>query len=102
MNEKQITIISIITIIIGIILLKFTLPDKIEDSSNVKITGKIISVEEQEKITTLRVQTKNPLKIITFEKTELQQNDEVEITGKVQQYRGKVEIVAAKITKNKK
>lgn len=100
MNETQITIISIITIIVGIVILNFTLPDKTENS-NVKITGKIISIDEQEKITIIRVATKNPLKIVAFEKIKLQQNDNVEITGKVQQYRGKIEIVADEIKKTK-
>lgn len=68
------------------------------DETQVKITGIIESIEQKEKIAILKINTQTPLTIISFEKNSPEKGNKVQITGKLQEYRGKVEILASKIT----
>lgn len=96
MQEKHTTIIAIICVAIGLTLMYFTLPEKFEEF-NIKIKGTVYDVEEKEKITIITFKTKDNLKAITFDNTQLQKGDEIQITGKLQEYNGKIEIVADQI-----
>ncbi len=97
-KEKQITIIAVAAIILGLITLYFTLPQKFE-APEVKITGEVNSIDEKEKFTIISIKTKTPINAITFQKTSLNKGDKIELIGRLQQYRGKIEIVADKIIK---
>lgn len=97
MNEKTITIIAITCTIIGLIAMQFTKTEQ-SNETQVKITGTIESIEQKEKITILKIKTQTPLTIISFDKSSHEKGNKVQITGKLQEYRGKVEILASKIT----
>jgi len=97
-EQKHITAISLISILIGLATLYFTLPEKFEQT-DIKIKGTIQSVEEKEKFTIISFKTKDVLHAITFDKTKVQKGDEIEIYGRLQEYNRKVEIIADKIVK---
>lgn len=97
MTEKQLTILAIITTIIGLLMLYYTLPQQ-KDERMITLTGKIASIEQKEKMTLLKINLKTPLQVISFQKTNQQKNNTVKITGKLQEYRGKIEFIANKIT----
>ena len=97
MTEKQAIILAIITAIIGLLLLYYTLPEQ-KNEREITITGKILSTEQKEKMTILKLDPKTPLTIISFQKTNAQKNTNVKITGRLQEYKGKIEFIANKIT----
>ena len=96
MTEKQLTILAIIITITGLLMLYYTLPQQ-KDEQTITITGRIISIEQKEKMSILKVDLKTPLKVISFKKTNSQKNSTAKITGKLKEYRGKIELIADSI-----
>ena len=94
MHQKHLMNIALAIIIVGLTTFYFTRPSKTDDTSTVKITGIIDSVEEKEKLTIIRVQPKTPLSIITFNKINAEKGKRAEITGKLHAYKGRVELLA--------
>lgn len=66
----------------------------------VRITGQIISVKEFDKTLLLEVSQQKPVTVVMFKDGQdrsFATGDEVDITGQVKEYKGKMEIVAEKV-----
>ena len=113
MNEKTILQISLIMIILGIAFLFFyaeevEIPtaqqlDNIPPEEKVRVQGIITTVSKQGKVAFLQLQGERveTMNIVLFPDQDLylQKGDYVEIIGTVEDYQGKKEVVASKITK---
>lgn len=91
------TIIALITALTGLAMLAFVLPYD-EDKKMTTITGTVIAVEHKEKFDLVKIVPTKPISILAFEKTNLNKNDNVTVTGTLQDYNGKIELVANTIT----
>ncbi len=111
MQEKSIVKISYITAIIGLGLLfvfsevlKPAIADDLDSAKTaeeVRILGKITRVQNSEKALFLEIEGQKTVKteVILFpeEKIFVNEGDYAEITGTVEEYQGKKEIVASRI-----
>jgi DNA/RNA endonuclease YhcR with UshA esterase domain len=113
MQEKTILKISILITLIGLMIL-FVLSESLElnvvnkidqvpAEEEVKMSGIIGKVTNSEKVTFLKLEAekKEFVDVLLFqsEPLSLHQGDYVEITGTVEEYEGKKEIIANKIIK---
>tara|TARA_Y100000310_G_C20443056_1_gene697024 strand:- start:252 stop:596 length:345 start_codon:yes stop_codon:yes gene_type:complete len=111
MQERNLIKISLILIIIGFTFLvaysekidlnKINSLDKTFISEEIKIQGKIDSLNGQDKATFLTItgQKTETVDIILFNDKEvkLKEGDSIEISGIVEEYKGKKEIIASEI-----
>ena len=115
MKEKTLLKIAITCAIVGVIVLyyfseninveektieKITLADVDKD---VRIKGTVERITEKEKIAILSIAQPKTITVILFKDkniTDLQQGDNVYITGSVQEFEGKPEIIADEVKKN--
>ncbi|MBI4141714.1 hypothetical protein HY484_02200 [Candidatus Woesearchaeota archaeon] len=97
MNNKTTNIIAVMTAVIGIIILLFALPYD-EEKKMTAVTGAIVGVEHKEKFDIIKIMPAKPISVLSFEKTNLSTNEQVTIYGRLQDYNGKIELVASKIT----
>ena len=111
MQEKTILKISAVLVLFGLTFLFFYSSELnfkvVQDFDNlvleeeVKLTGKVNRVSQSEKVTFLELsaQTTNTLDVIVFnhENIFVQEGDYVELTGTVEEYQGKYEIIANQI-----
>ena len=105
MKEKTLLKIALICTITGIFAL-LILSDKVElketriseakkmENNVVRITGIVENVAGKGDVTIITVSKKESIDVVVFEKADVQQGDFVEVTGEVQDYNGKKEIVA--------
>lgn len=99
MNEKQATIIAILCSIIGLFGIYFLLIFYEENEDNLlQLQGEIMKRKELEGFTIYEIKTNDLITVISKDNS-FQKGDNVLISGKLQEYKGKVEIVAKKITK---
>jgi len=99
MQEKTLIIIAIICIVIGLpglyLASQFVQIDDPRILSS--ITGKVVSINEKEKITIINVKMDNTLPVVIFEKTNAKKGDNILVKGELQTYKEKLEFVADKI-----
>jgi len=112
MDEKTIFTISLIITLSGLLFLYFYADefttnivqniDNLPKTSEVTIKGKINSLTTKDKAIFITIEGKQTIKTdaIIFQKEELflHEGDNVEITGNVEDYQGKKEIVVSKVT----
>ncbi len=108
MKEKTLLKIALICTILGIVLLLF-LSELVEvkeskiseakqiDNGIVRITGIVENVRVGEKATILTISKKESIDVVVFENPNFQKGDFVDVTGEVQDYEGKKEILAKEI-----
>lgn len=97
MQQKELTGLAIICIIIGLTTLYFVLPDKTQDTAHISIKGKVESVVHKDKISLIKIHLSTPLTIVSFQQQDFNKDDEIKVTGRLQEYRGRVEILATTI-----
>ena len=112
MQEKTLLKLALITSLLGILAL-YLISDNIDlEESNieritldnkdefVKVIGKVSRVVDTEKVTILDIMQPNEITVVLFKtddrKTIIQEGDQVEIIGKVDEYEGSLEIIAHK------
>lgn len=115
MNETTLLKIAIISAIIGVITLYFLSENmNVEEKTiekittadidkDVKIRGTIEKITEKEKVAILSVSQPKTITVVLFKKenlTQLQQGDNVYITGTIEEFEGKPEIIADEVKKN--
>lgn len=112
MQEKTLLKISIISSIIGLIILylisSFTTIENFEIKDltlndldkTIKVQGLITRITPTDSITILEVAQHNKMPVIIFD-TNISTNigDEISVLGKVEEYNGKIELIADKIEK---
>lgn len=71
--------------------------------SDVKVSGKIQEISARDGVAFITLDYETPIEIVLFTKETvgLKENDYVEVTGKIDEYRGKEEIIAQKIVVKK-
>jgi hypothetical protein len=109
MEDKHILILSIITAIIGIIALfiimqnteiknkHIALLNNDDLDKKIKLNGKIISVNNNEKITIVKLETIQEIDIIIFENLSIKKNNKIEVIGTISEYNKKYQINAESI-----
>ena len=112
MKENTLLKIAVICSLVGLIILYF-ISSKIEIGDykpnllnknvgeDVKLTGTITKITENDEVTFVEINYQNPVIVVLFksnsENLNLQNGDNVEVIGEVQEYRNKEEIIAEKI-----
>jgi len=77
---------------------KKTASDSREDGSKITITGKVAQVIDRGKVSFLKMSPASKYQIVSFDKLDVEEGSEVEVTGKVQTYKGKKEVIIDKIS----
>ena len=113
MKEKTLLLIAIMTTIIGLIMLYYMsdvvkIEEKVIENidatdieKDLMIKGNVERVTDLEKIVIMEVSQPKTITIIAFKdgKTDVKEGDYVYITGAVDEYNGKMEIIADEIKK---
>ncbi len=105
MDKIKIVAGALLGILILIILAKFISPPIIEiseleddEEKEVRIQGNILKVTERPKVTFLEVQdSSGKIDVVLFEPVSVSKQDLIEVTGKVQIYKNKKELIAEQI-----
>ena len=111
MEEKTILKISLVLVLIGLVFLYFYSSqlnltavqnyDNLELEEEVKLLGTVNRVSQSDKVIFLELQAqkKENLDVIVFLDSNIlvQEGDYLELTGTVEEYNGKKEIIASKI-----
>lgn len=109
MKEKTLFRISFFVSALGIILLfiisdaleleetRLNETDKLLQDSAIKITGRVAKVDANENITRIRVEQLNAIDAIVFDELNISAGMNVEITGKVDEFKGKRQIVVEEL-----
>ena len=108
MDENQLLKLSFIVAILGIIALYFlsnveinyTTIEKINNEkigNFIKITGRVVDVIETDKITIIKIAQENFIEVVAFDDMEISKGMNVEVSGRVDEYNDKSQIVAEKI-----
>lgn len=113
MEEKTISKVSLVLVIVGLIILLFYVDqldfkavanlDEIKSQELVKLSGEVTKVTTKDNAIFLEVEgcetEKNTVIVFDSEEQFLQEGDSVEITGLVEEYNGKKELIASKVVK---
>jgi len=91
MKEKTLLIIAAVSIIIGLPLLFFASNSELQETK-ATVQGKVQKVIAKESVTIAYVTTEIP--VVYFEKADVRKGDLLEVQGKLQEYKGKVEFIA--------
>tara|TARA_Y100000294_G_C8372116_1_gene263170 strand:+ start:310 stop:645 length:336 start_codon:yes stop_codon:yes gene_type:complete len=109
MKEKTLIKISLIFSVIGIVFLYYlvgnvSLDEKEIDKINyidqdIKIKGVVTNIDERDKVAFVEIAQPNVMKVVIFKDDELNLkiNDYIEITGNVEEYNGKLQIIAEEV-----
>lgn len=106
MEEKNLLVISIICVMLGISMLYFIYENQDLEEINsiethlekdVKVSGVIKRITKSNDLTFLEIERKDNVKVIFFEDLDLEENDYVTIIGEVDKYKGDYEIIGNKI-----
>ncbi|TKJ17620.1 hypothetical protein CEE44_03755 [Candidatus Woesearchaeota archaeon B3_Woes] len=110
MKEKTLLKIALIVSLIGILILLFISSklevnektisniDETDIGSSLKIDGVITNIRKTNTITLIDIAQLEEMKVVVFNKEiELNKGDYVEITGKIEEYKGSTELIADKI-----
>ena len=108
MKEDLLLKIALLTSVIGLVLLLFV-SENIEIGnysqftgevgSDVKLDGYIQKISSREGVTFITVNYSSPVQIILFTKEDvsLNENDYVQVTGKIDKFQGEKEIIASNV-----
>ena len=96
-NNRTTTIIALLTSITGIATLAFFLPYDAEKKMTA-ITGNVVDIEHKEKFDIIKIMPTKPITVLSFEKTNTPIGENTTIYGKLQDYNGKIELVASSTT----
>jgi DNA/RNA endonuclease YhcR with UshA esterase domain len=109
MKEKTLLRMSVIFSILGILLL-FYISNKIEIDSkkineieasdvdkSVKINGVVNNVEQRGTVSIISISQLEEMDLVVFDSIELNKGDYLEVEGKIDEYEGKMQLVADKI-----
>ncbi len=101
MQEKTLIIIAIVCILIGLPCLYFASKFVTVEDPRIlsSLTGKVISINEKEKITIINVKTDSSIPVVSFDKIKIRKGDRINVKGELETYKGKLEFVADKIEK---
>ncbi|MBI4140355.1 hypothetical protein HY485_00815 [Candidatus Woesearchaeota archaeon] len=97
MNNRTTTIIALLTSITGIAMLAFFLPYDAEKKMTA-ITGTVVDIEHKEKFDIIKIMPTKPITVLSFEKTNTHIEENTTIYGRLQDYNGKIELVASRMT----
>lgn len=110
MKEKTLLKISLIASLVGILILLFISSrlevnektisniDETDIGSSLKIDGVITNIRKTNKVTFIDIAQLEEMKVVVFnDEIELNRGDYVEITGKIEEYKGLTELIADKI-----
>ena len=110
MKETTLLKIALICSLLGLAVLYFISakidikdykPNQLNENvgDDVKLTGTITKISQNENVAFIEIDYGNPVTIVAFgsDDLKLKNNDTVEVIGKVQEYKGKNEIIAQKI-----
>ena len=111
MKETTLLKIALICSLVGLIALYFIStkieikdykPNKLSENAgdDVKLSGIITKINDKGNVVFIELNQKAPISVVLFTENnnlELQNGDNVEVIGKVQDYNGKNEIIAQKI-----
>lgn len=109
MKENTLLKIALICTIVGLVVLYF-ISSKIEIGDykpsllnknvgeNVRLQGRITKITQSDNVASVEISQEIPITVVLFSgSNDLKEGDIVEIMGKVQEYKGKEEIIADKI-----
>lgn len=113
MQEKTLYQVSFSLVLVGLLILLFyadnlnleavTHLDEVKSSEPIKLQGKITQLTTKDKALFLQLegQTAITTDVVIFANEELflQEGDNVEISGTIEEYNGKKEVVASKVVK---
>jgi hypothetical protein len=111
MEDSTLLKISLACSIIGIIVLFFISSrieineidlsnlNNVEIGNDVKIIGKIVKIKQFEKLTIIDLKKECTVPILLFDNISLDVGQEIQVNGKLDEYKGKKEIIAEKILK---
>ena len=103
MEENLLIKISLFCIVLGLPVL-YLLSSSVEKrehiltEDNIQFKGEIIEVTNKEDTTFLQIVPETPFPVIIFDKTNFQKGQRVEIEGKIDYYKGNLEIIADRIS----
>lgn len=110
MKEKTLLKIALIASLIGILILLFISSklevnektisniDETDIGSSLKIDGVITNIRKTNTVTFIDIAQLEEMKVVVFnEEIDLNRGDYVEITGKIEEYKGSTELIADKI-----
>lgn len=109
MEDKTLLKLSILVLVLGLtILCFFVMTNEIPkfegkvnqnmDGETVKINGKVIGVENKNKVTIVKLKYDSFINIVAFGKPlSLREGDNISIIGKIRFYNGKEEIIAEEL-----
>lgn len=109
MKETALLKVSLIVSLLGILLLLFIVQkidvspsiisqiDQNTAGSTATITGIVSEVTTSNKTVIFNVAQLDKMMVVVFDNISLQKGDYVEVTGKIQEYNGKPELIADKI-----
>ena len=112
MKEKTLFRLALICIVIGLPVLYF-LSENIEITEmdvskislgdadrQIKLNGEVISVSNKNKFSVIEISQLNKIEVVMFnENISLEQGDNIDVFGKVQEFNGKPEIIADVVRK---
>ena len=109
MKENTLLKIALICSLVGLVALYF-ISEKIEVKDykpiqstsigeDVKLQGIITRITEREDVVFIDVNAQNPINVVLFgdKNLTIKKGDNVEVIGKIQEYKGKNEIIASQI-----
>jgi len=109
MKEKTLLKIALIGSLLGILIL-FIISNKLEVNeriiseidesyigSNVRINGVVLDVQNKGSIVLIDIAQLEEMHVVVFDNVSLAKGDYVEITGKIEEYEGEMELIADKI-----
>ena len=113
MKESTLLKIALISSLVGLLVLYFIStkieikdynPNKLNQNAgdDVKLTGIIAKISDKGDVIFIEVNQQNPITVVLFAKDNdliLDNGDNIEVLGQVQEYNGKNEIIAQKIRK---
>lgn len=87
--------IVVLFLISEVVTLKETRIEKIEEGDYVRISGEVTNLKTRPDLTLFNLQQEeNSIKVVAFEEFKLKNNDNVEVEGKAENYKGQLEIKA--------
>lgn len=108
MKEKTLLKISLVITILGIIMLFFIsktldINENIISADNIdkeiKVTGLVTKVTETDKVTFLEISKPEKVTACVFDKVDIKVDDKVTVEGELEEYNGKLELIARRISK---
>ena len=71
--------------------------DQLKEDTITKLTGKVIDIQQTEKLTRIKLQHQCTSNIIIFENLSIQKDQTIQVKGKIDTYNGEKQLIAEKI-----